>query len=243
MKSLIAFPAVLLLAATLEADSLPDPAALLRQSDHARNGWNSFVVRVRITTYESGKEDEQHLFEVSMKGFDRSYVEFLSPRDKGRHMLMLGDDMWVYLPDTSRPIRITPMERLSGNASNGDVARTNYAADYDAKYLRVERVDGIDCHVLDLSARRKGATYRRIHYWLRTDSAFPVKADYFLASGKHTKSATFDEYRTVYGQRVLRRMTIYDRIRKDSRSVIEYLSLEPRELPDKLFHQGRTERF
>ena len=38
---------------------------------------------------------------------------------------MLGDDMWVYLPDTSRPIRITPLERLSGDASNGDVARTN----------------------------------------------------------------------------------------------------------------------
>ena len=86
---------------------------------------------------------------------------------------MLGDDMWIYLPDTSRPIRITPLERLSGNASNGDVARTNYAVDYDAVYLRTETAGGAECHVLELTARRKGATYRRILYWLRATASTP----------------------------------------------------------------------
>ena len=95
---------------------------------------------VKITDYESGKSDEEHLYEVSQKGTDKTYVEFMSPREKGRHLLMLGDDMWVYLPDTSRPVRITPLERLSGDASNGDVARTNYAVDYTPVYLRTEKV-------------------------------------------------------------------------------------------------------
>jgi outer membrane lipoprotein-sorting protein len=151
--------------------------------------------------------------------------------------------MWIYLPDTSRPIRITPMERLSGGASNGDVARTNYAEDYDAQVLRSEELDGIPCYVLDLTARGRGATYRRIHYWVRMSDAEPVKGEFFLASGKHIKSATFDEFQTVAGVRVLRRMTIYDRIRQGSSTVIEYLSMTPRVLPDKLFHQGRSDRF
>jgi hypothetical protein len=55
--------------------------------------------------------DEDKLYEVSQKGTEKTYVEFLSPREKGQHLLMLGDDMWVYLPDTSRPVRITPLER------------------------------------------------------------------------------------------------------------------------------------
>jgi hypothetical protein len=42
---------------------------------------------------------------------------------------------------------------------------------------------------------------------------------------------------------MLRRMTIYDQVRKNSRSVIEYLEITPRALPDRLFHQGRTDRF
>ncbi len=221
----------------------PDPALLLRRADRSRNGWDSLVVRVKITSYESGEVDEEHLFEVSQKGTDKSYVEFLSPREKGRHMLMLGDDMWIYLPDTSRPIRITPMERIAGGASNGDVARTNYADDYDAQILRREEVEGVPCYVLDLTARRKGATYRRVHYWVRVSDAQPVKADFFLASGKRHKSATFDEYQTIAGARVLRRMTIYDRVREGSSTVIEYLSITPRVLPDKLFHQGRSDRF
>ena len=97
-------------------------------------------LRVKITNFESGKSDEEQLYEVSQKGTDKTYVEFMSPREKGQHLLMLGDDMWVYLPDTSRPVRITPLERLSGDASNGDVARTNYAVDYTPVYLRTEKV-------------------------------------------------------------------------------------------------------
>jgi outer membrane lipoprotein-sorting protein len=231
------------LAASAAAAVPPDPALLLRRSDRSRNGWDSFVARIRIVNYEQGRADEEQVFEVSQKGVDKSYVEFLSPRDKGRHMLMLGDDMWIYLPDTSRPIRITPAERLAGSASNGDVARTNYAEDYDATFLRTEELAGLECHVLDLSARRKGATYRRVHYWVRSQNAEPVKAEYFLASGKHIKSATFDEYQTVRGVRILRRTTIEDQIRKGARSVLEYLSFTPKTLPDKLFHQGRSERF
>ncbi len=111
---------------------------------------------MKIRNYEAGKQDEEHLFEVSQKGAEKSYVEFLSPREKGQHLLMLGDDMWIYLPDTSRPVRITPLERLTGNASNGDVARTHYATDYDATFLRTETVNGASCHVLELTAQAQG---------------------------------------------------------------------------------------
>ncbi len=221
----------------------PDAGALLKRYDTLRNGWNSFTVRVAIQTFENGKPDEAHHFQVYQKGTDRTYVEFLSPRDKGRHLLMLGDDMWVYLPDTSRPIRITPLERLQGNASNGDIARTNWAADYEAAWLRDEKVDAANCHVLELTAKRRGATYRKIHLWLRADSSRPVKADFFLASGKHAKSATYDSYEDVQGRTVLKRMTIYDQIRKKSYSVMDYDNWKPQNLPDRMFHQGRSERF
>jgi len=236
------FVVAALAAATL-LGATPDARSLLKRSDSVRNAWASFVVRVRITNFEAGRPDEEHFYQVYQKGAERTYVEFLSPREKGRYLLMLGDDMWLYLPDTSRPIRITPLERLTGNASNGDVARTNYALDYDAAYVRAEAMNGAACHVLELAARRKGATYRRILLWLRTADARPMKADYFVASGKHIKSATFDEYQQVRGMTLLRRMTIHDQIRKTSRSVMEYADFAPRELPDRIFHQGRSERY
>jgi outer membrane lipoprotein-sorting protein len=221
----------------------PDAEALLKRSDTFRNGWPSYVIRVKITNYEQGKSDEEKLYEVSQKGTDKTYVEFMSPRDKGRHLLMLGDDMWIYLPDTSRPVRITPLERLSGDASNGDVARTNYAVDYSPVYLRTEKVGAEECNVLELTAKRKGSTYQKIEYWLRVQDARPVKAEFYLTSGKHIKSATFDEYLQYGGKSLLHRLTLYDQIRHNSHSVLEYSGAAQRELPDKLFYQGRTDRF
>jgi outer membrane lipoprotein-sorting protein len=236
---------LLLFALRGHAASAPgvDATALLKRSDSFRNGWPSYVTRVRITNYESGKPDEEKLYEVSQKGTEKTYVEFLSPREKGRHVLMLGDDMWVYLPDTSRPVRITPLERLSGDASNGDVARTNYATDYAPVYLRTEKLGETECHVLELTSKRKGATYQRILYWLRTEDARPVRAEFYLTSGKHIKSASFDDYAQVGGKTQLRRLTLYDEIRHNSHSMLEYSGTAPRELPDKLFYQGRADRF
>jgi len=225
------------------APPTPDADALLKRSDTYRNGWPAYVVHVKITNYESGKSDEEHLYEVSQKGTDKTYVEFMSPREKGRHLLMLGDDMWVYLPDTSRPVRITPLERLTGDASNGDVARTNYAVDYSPAYLRTEKLGTTDCFVLELTAKRKGATYQRIVYWLRTEDARPVRAEFYLTSGKHIKSATFDEYLESNGRPILHKLTLYDEIRHNSHSVLEYNGAAPRDLADKLFYQGRADKF
>ena len=230
-------------AALGHAATAPDATALLKRSDSYRNGWPAYTLRVKITNYEASKSDEEHLYEVSQKGTDKTYVEFMSPRDKGRHLLMLGDDMWIYLPDTSRPIRITPLERLSGDASNGDVARTNYAVDYSPVYLRTEKQGSEQCFVLELKARRKGATYQRILYWLRVEDARPVRAEFFLTSGKHIKTATFDDYAPSAGKMLLRRLTLYDEIRHNSHSVLEYSGATPRDLPDKLFYQGRADRF
>jgi len=99
-----------------------DAQALLKQSDLRRNGWSSYVGRVKITNYESGKADEEHLYQVPKRGRTR-LTWSSSAQGKGHVPADVGDDMWVYLPDTRRPVRITPLERLTGDASNGDVAR------------------------------------------------------------------------------------------------------------------------
>ena len=77
-------------------------------------------------------------------------------------------------------------------------------------------------HVLELTAKRKGATYQRILYWLRAEDARPVRAEFYLTSGKHIKSATFDEYAQIGGKMLLRRLTLYDEIRHNSHSLLEY---------------------
>jgi outer membrane lipoprotein-sorting protein len=213
------------------------PQQILESADRYRLGWDSVVSVIRITNFKGDKKLEETEYEVYTQR-TKSFVKFLSPREKGRSLLMLEDDMWIYIPDTSRPIRITPLQRLTGNVSNGDVARTNYAGDYDATLRGEEDVAGTHCVVLKLTAKRKGATYPMIHYWVATRDFAPCKAEFFLTSGKNHKVAFYEQFADFQGKRLLTRMVIHDKIRPDDISVMEFLNFTPREIPDKYFNKN-----
>lgn len=217
-----------------------DAARLLAQADSFRGGFDSSVSRVKITNYDGDRVTEEAEFEVSIKD-DNSLVRFLSVRTKGQSLLMRGDDMWFFLPAVARPVRITPIQRLLGNVSNGDLARLRYAIDYGATVEGDAEVDGEACTILDLRARRKGATYQRVRYFVRRADGRPMKAEYFLASGKPVKTAVFGGLQAMAGKPTLTRIAIEDVGRPGSRTTIELLSISPRALPDKLFSPVRAE--
>lgn len=220
------------------ADPAPSAAQILEQADHYRAGWSSLVLVSRISNYKGNRLEDQSQYEVYLKDRTKSFVKFMDARDRGRSLLVLEDDMWIYIPSTSRPIRITPMQRLTGNVSNGDVARTNYSGDYEPVLLREETFEGKECYVLELTAKRKGATYPKIDYWISKAEFAPCKAEFFLTSGKNHKTALFDAFADFHGKRLVARMTIYDKIRRDEKSAMEYLRYTPQEIPDKYFNKN-----
>ena len=215
---------------------------ILRFSDRSRNGWDTYFVRTTIKNYEENELKEEGVFDVSMKGMDKTLVKFLNADVKGQYLLMIDDDMWIYMPNTRKPIRITPLQRLMGNASNGDVARTRYAQDYTASFKREENSDGVQCYVLELNAKRDGATYKRIDYWITKDSLRPQKAEIYLISGKHFKTIHFDTYEEVHGRMLVTQETITDRLREGRTTIMKYAGYAPKEIPDKYFNKDYLEK-
>ena len=225
-----------------QSDSRPSGDEILQLSDRNRNGWESYEVRTTIMNYEDNELTETGLFDVNMKGMDKTLVKFLNADVKGEYLLMLEDDMWIYMPNTRKPIRITPLQRLMGNASNGDVARTRYAQDYAATLTKEEVFDGAACYVLELTAKRDGATYKRIEYWVEKETKRPKKAEIYLISGKHYKSIHFDRYAEHDGRVLLAQMTITDRLRDGRTTIMKYDGYAARELPEKFFNKDYLEK-
>jgi len=89
---------------------------------------------------------------------------------------MLGDDMWIYLPDTSRPSASRPWN-ASPATHRMAMLPHQLPTDYTPVYVRTEKTGTDDCYVLNLTARRKGATYQRILLLVRVQDDRPVKAD------------------------------------------------------------------
>ena len=216
-----------------------DAGEIVRQADLARRPGEAFIWKVTITNYERDKAPTVNGYEVYIKGTDRSLVRFVSPvRDVGRSLLALERDLWIYLPDAGKPVRIPLSQRLVGQVANGDIARTDYAGDYAAALLGSDTVDGVACHVLDLKANSKEVTYAAIKYWVAQDGFKPVKAEFYAGTGTLLKTGVFDAYRNVNGRTLATRLTLIDAIRKDKRSVLEFSDLRVRDLPDKYFNKN-----
>jgi outer membrane lipoprotein-sorting protein len=216
----------------------PDAQQILEASDRARNGWDSFVVEVKITDEGATGPRAVTNYEVLIKGSERTLVRFTDPSDKGKLLLMVEEGMWFYLPATSRPIRVTPLQRLAGNASNGDVAQTSFATNYSATLAGEETLDGQPAWVLELVAKRKSATYQSVRYWVSKERFLPLQAEFRLTSGKVSKRAYFEEYEEVGGRRMLRREVIIDLLRRERRTVLEFRNYAARDLPDKFFNKN-----
>ena len=200
-----------------------DGAAILAKVDAARNPIDSFAVDVSLTAI-GPKSTESSKFRVYGKGSDRSVVEFVAPAtEKGKYLLMLRDAMWIYMPSASRPIRISPLQRLMGQASNGDVARTNFSTDYNPTAVESENGEW----VLDLAAKDPSIAYARVRLWVDKKSSDVTRADFYVISGKLIKRAHYAEH----GQRV----EIEDLLKPGNRTVMQYANRAAHDNPDKMY--------
>jgi outer membrane lipoprotein-sorting protein len=230
MRRLVLFMLLLTLAAAARAE---DAASILARSDVYRNPLASFSIDVELTTFEQAASTTSK-FRVYGKGPDRSVVEFLAPAaERGKFLLMLRDAMWIYLPSASRPIRISPLQRLMGQASNGDVARTSFTVDYNAT---ASAVDGDDW-VVDLEAKDPTLSYKHVRLWINRESYEPHHADFYVASGKLLKRAHYRAFGTMAGRRAITVVEIEDLLHAGNRTVMHYSNLVARDNPDRMFNR------
>lgn len=230
-RALLGF-ATLLLAAPACAT---DVKALLKEADRYRLTDESLRVETEAKVYKAGVLDKTRLYNVYVKPGRRSLVVFRSPSERGQKLLMLADDFWLVLPGSQRPLRITPMQKLLGDASTGDVASLAWSEDYDGTIEGERLVEGIPCIKLDITGQRKGVSYPRIVLYLAKDGHYPVHAELYVASDKLAKLATF-KLGVEGGRRVVSTMILVDRLQKDRQTELHYLARTRKTLPDEYYN-------
>ncbi|MBS1196320.1 MAG: hypothetical protein H6R18_105 [Proteobacteria bacterium] len=226
------FLAALLVSATSFA---ADVKTLLKQADEFRLNLESARVDTEVRVFKGETLDKTRLYSVFIKPERRSLVVFRSAVERGQKMLMLGDDFWLVMPSSARPLRITPMQKLLGDASTGDVATLTWSGDYDGKIVGEEKVGDIVCYKLDIVGQRKGVSYPRIVLYVAKNGSFPVKAELYVASDKLAKMAEF-KLGNVDGRKLVTTMTLTDHLQKDRRTEVHYLSRSAKTLSDEYYN-------
>lgn len=231
-----------------------DAQTILATSDAVRNPEKPFGVTVTLTAYRDGKQTDSSVLAAYSKlnsatGDFRTLVRYVEPRrDTGKLLLENANEMWFYDPSSQASIRISPQERLVGQAANGDVVSVNLAHDYQAELATQEVVlDGdrheANCYRLTLAARSSAVTYHKITMWIEGTTSRPVKAMFYAESGSLLKTAYYRRFQPELGTQRPTEVVIIDGLMPTWVTVLRYSDYTWREVPDSWFQRDYLPRF
>jgi hypothetical protein len=213
--------------------------ALLRAADAPRRLISEGAIQVRATVEEPGTEPVVSDLEVLVQGEERSLCLFRGGPFAGRRILANGSKVWLIFPGTTRPVAVSPSQRLVGGASIADVARLRFEGSFEATLRPGEEADesGVRCLVLDLKAREKSVPYASGTLWIGAADRLPRRVLFRLRSGMDAKEVRFASYEKTKRGVALRREEILHLLpnEKGWRTVLEYLGEEARSLDPALF--------
>ena len=210
--------------------------SVLEKSDEIRFPSEGFQVDISIASSAPEQETENRKYRVLSKGNENTVVMILEPAaERGQIMLMKGHDLWIFMPNVSQPIRLGLAQRLTGEVANGDLARANFTGDYSPRILRSEKLDGAEHDVLELSAIDRGVTYHRVLLWVNKANFRPRKAEFYSLSNRLMKTCSYENFQVMAGRHRPTRLVMEDALKPGERSVMEYVQMKLRDLPDKIF--------
>jgi len=229
MKRIIVFLSLLIALPVYAIDG----TALLKQVDRNLSPDSYESYRKLINIEPDGKKKEFTLFTVK-KGTDKVASLFIAPAsEKGRSTLRLGDNMWLFIPNVGKPIRITSLQSVVGGVfNNADILQLDYAAEYDVE--KVEEKGGE--YLLYVKAKTKTVAYDRLKIWADKKNVLPTKIECLTEANMLIKTLYFKEVKS-FGGGITRPAVIEtdSPLYKGYKSVMIFAGIKKRDFKDEVF--------
>jgi outer membrane lipoprotein-sorting protein len=230
MRSVAALLTVLLSAVPAFA---VDGTELLKQVDRNLNPESYESYRKLINIEPDGRKKEYTLFTVK-KGVDRVASLFIAPAsEKGRSTLRLGDNMWLYIPNVGKPIRITSLQSVVGGVfNNADILQLDYAAEYTVEKVEEQGSE----YLLHLKAKTKTVAYDRIRIRTDREKKLPTKIECLTEAGMLIKTLYFKDVKD-FGNGIVRPAVIEtdSPLYKNYKSIMILAKIRERDFKNEVF--------
>jgi len=229
----------LALTACLLGGMIPLPAAaidgaqILQKVDRNLEPESYDSYRKLIDIQPDGTRKEYVLYTIK-KGRDKVVALFVSPAsDKGRVTLRIGDNMWLYIPDVGKPLRITSLQSVTGSIfNNADILRVDYTSEYDVESAEDRPSD----YLLSLKAKTGDVAYDRLKMQVDKHQLLPLTIEAYAASGLLIKTLHFKDVKD-FGGSIRRPATLEtdSPLHKGYKSVMLWSGLKKATFPDEVF--------
>jgi len=230
MLKIIGFIITLIIVAPVYAI---DGAVLLKQVDRNLNPESYESYRKLINIEPDGRKKEYTLFTIK-KGVDKVASLFLAPAsEKGRSTLRLGDNMWLYIPNVAKPVRITSIQSVVGGVfNNADILQLDYAAEYNVENVEEKGSE----YLLHLKAKTKTVAYDRLKIWADKARKLPTKIECLTEANMLIKTLYFKDIKGFDGG--IARPSVIETdspLYKGYKSVMIFAKIKARDFKDEVF--------
>lgn len=224
---------ILLALLTVMPLSAVDGNEILKKLDRNLSPESFESYRKLINIEPNGRKKEFVLFTVK-KGADKVAALFISPAsEKGRSTLRLDENMWLYIPNVGKPVRITSMQSVVGGVfNNADILRLDYAIEYN-----VEKMEDMGTKLLlHLKAKTNTVAYDRLRIWVDKTRILPDKIECMTEAYMLIKTIHFKEVKDFGGGIVRPSVVETDSpLHKGYKSVMIFAGIKKREFKDEVF--------
>jgi outer membrane lipoprotein-sorting protein len=144
---------------------------------------------IRMEIYKNDKLVKYYGIEFYRKE-TKMRMEFVEPAvEKGRRMLNDESNMWMYMPRTSKVIKLPLKQAFMGSdASNRDLMRIEFGKDYDL--VGRKQSEGTMLQ-LELKAKDLSVSYNKVVILFDPQKNIPLKQEMFSLSGKLIKTIEY----------------------------------------------------
>lgn len=160
--------------------------------------FNEGTMDISMTDVKRGATVKVMFAHVIFKKDRGTLMEFLRPaRDKNKKILLIKDNMWMYVPGISKPVRLSGKDSFMGTSfSNRDLMDYDLHNDYTAQITSTTA----DRYVLDLRATNKNVPYARIVMHVEKKRLLPVRQELYSVSGNLIKTMEFSDVKDLGGK-------------------------------------------
>lgn len=225
---------------------------IVTATDKVRNADQPFRSTLTLTEYVSGNE-RTHTTMVLFSKEDasrrfRNLLEYVEPaRDAGKRVLLDGRSFWFYDPTSQASVRISPQQRLVGQAAIGDVLSVNFAVDYAPTLAGTESIDDASrqqraCWHLELKAATQTAVYNRVELWVEQGTFRPIKGKFYSDSGRLLKVIYYRNFTERLGAVRPAEAVILDAVDSSLATIATFTASRFQEVPDAWFQRDYLPR-
>lgn len=200
-----------------------------------------FKSKMSMETFRKGRKPIKFIYEVYSKGGSKALMEIIFPaRDKGKKILLTDNNLWMYVPDVSRPIRLSRKQSFMGSTfSNEDISDSKWEDDYDP--VITDEKDNM--LLLSLFAKRKDVAYAQIDIWIDKETKVPTEGVYFGLSNKPLKKIYFFNVKEISGLLRPLDMKMEDLLEEGTWTEVKMIELQKLEsIPDYKFDASQLGR-